>query len=95
MTSDSHPGPSKLARTVQYCSSRLIVQEQLTKQIAECLSIIEPAGVGVQVRAQHSCMSFRGPCVHDTWTTTTCLLGVFKSDPSVKAEFLGAVRSVL
>jgi GTP cyclohydrolase I len=54
-------GLSKLARLLEGYAQRLQVQERLTVQIAEALEhALEPAGVAVLIRAQHSCQACRG-----------------------------------
>src|SRR5690606_27249646 len=54
-------GLSKLARIVEWYAHDLQVQERLTVQIADHLERhLEPAGVGVVLRAEHLCMSVRG-----------------------------------
>lgn len=86
-------GLSKLARTLETYSRRLQNQERITIQVAEFLwKELEPKGVAVQITAKHMCMEMRGVKKHDTHTTTTKLLGVFKEDASARAEFLNAIK---
>jgi GTP cyclohydrolase I len=86
-------GLSKLARTLETYSRRLQNQERITMQVAEFLwKELEPKGVAVQITAKHMCMEMRGVKKHDTHTTTTKLLGIFKTDPSARLEFLNAVK---
>jgi len=87
--SDKIAGLSKLARAVKYYAGRFQNQERLTKQIAERVEYeLQPIGVAVTMKAQHLCMSMRGVKVHDTWTTTSKMLGVFKTDLNARQEFL-------
>ena len=54
-------GLSKLARVVQHFAARPQVQERLTKQVAGWLhDNSRPAGVGVVIEAEHTCMTIRG-----------------------------------
>jgi len=86
-------GLSKLARTLETYSRRLQNQERITMQVAEFLwKELEPKGVAVQITAKHMCMEMRGVKKHDTYTTTTKLLGVFKTDSSARAEFLNSIK---
>jgi GTP cyclohydrolase I len=53
-------GLSKLARVVQHFAARPQVQERLTKQVAGWLQDnLSPAGVGVVIEAEHTCMTLR------------------------------------
>ena len=86
-------GLSKLARTVDYFANALQNQERITTQIADFIQEnLNPAGVGVQLRAQHLCMCMRGVKKHDAWTITTKLLGVIKESPEARNEFLNAIE---
>lgn len=86
-------GLSKLARTLETYSRRLQNQERITIQVAEFLwKELEPKGVAVQITAKHMCMEMRGVKKHDTHTTTTKLLGVFKEDSSARNEFLNCIK---
>lgn len=83
-------GLSKLGRLLQMYSRRLQVQERLTCQIADALtSALNPLGCGVLIRARHLCMESRGICQQGHYTVTSALRGVFKSEDSARAEFLG------
>ncbi|MFF2271314.1 GTP cyclohydrolase I FolE [Agromyces sp. NPDC058136] len=82
-------GLSKLARVVLQFARDLQVQERLTKQIADRLvEVLDPAGVGVVLEAEHLCMSLRGVQVPGTRTITSSLAGVVRDDDRVRREFL-------
>lgn len=86
-------GLSKLARTLETFSRRLQNQERITMQVAEFLwKELEPKGIAVQLTAKHMCMEMRGVKKHNTHTTTTKLMGVFKTDVSVRMEFLNSIK---
>tara|TARA_R100001163_G_scaffold11614_4_gene10614 strand:- start:6294 stop:7130 length:837 start_codon:yes stop_codon:yes gene_type:complete len=86
-------GLSKLARTLETYARRLQNQERITTQVAEFLwEELQPLGVAVQLTAKHMCMEMRGVKKHDTHTTTTKLLGVFKNDINAKNEFLNSIK---
>jgi GTP cyclohydrolase I len=85
-------GLSKLARTVDLYSNRFQNQERITTQIAERLQKeLNPNGVAVHLKAQHLCMCMRGVKKHNTWTSTSKLLGVFKTDEKARSEFLNLI----
>ena len=86
-------GISKLARVVQGFARRLQIQEKLTAEIAEAIQdILQPAGVGVVIEAEHSCMTLRGVNTPGTTLTTSRLLGVIHDDPRTREEFLRLAR---
>jgi len=92
LAGDRIVGLSKLNRIVEKYSRRLQVQERLTTQIAEELQeLLEPRGVGVQIVAEHQCVSSRGVKHHGARTVTTKLTGLFLKEPSVKEEFLATI----
>ena len=82
-------GLSKVARIVDVFARRLQIQENLTQQIASCiLEITGARGVAVIIEAQHMCMMMRGVEKQNSVMKTSCMLGVFRSRPSTRAEFL-------
>ena len=86
-------GLSKLSRCVDLYANRLQNQERITTQIAERIQLeLNPIGVAVHLKAQHLCMCMRGVKKHDTWTSTTKLLGVFKQDEKARNEFLSYIK---
>jgi len=83
---------SKINRVVEYFSKRPQIQERLTEQIFHALQyILDTENVAVVIDAQHFCVRSRG--VEDTGsrTVTSKLGGGFKTDPSVRAEFMRMV----
>ena len=85
-------GLSKLARVTDMYARRLQIQENLTQQIAEAIdSVIQPKGVAVQITAAHMCMMMRGVEKQQSVTTTSVMLGQFKTDQACRMEFLHQV----
>lgn len=81
-------GLSKLARVVELFAHGPQVQERLTKQIADWLSIhLRPKGVGVVVEAEHLCMTLRGVQAVGSTTFTSTLLGCLREDARSRTEF--------
>jgi GTP cyclohydrolase I len=64
-------------------------QERITQQVAEFLvDKLNPKGVAVVLKAKHLCMEMRGVKKHDTFTTTSKMVGVFEDDINARNEFL-------
>lgn len=84
-------GLSKLPRLVEIYSRRLQNQERLTTQIAGALhDLLNPKGVAVIIDAKHFCMMARGIEKQMSEVSTSALKGLFKKDPSTRAEFFEA-----
>ncbi|KAA9375927.1 GTP cyclohydrolase I FolE [Microbispora cellulosiformans] len=81
-------GLSKLARVVEHFAHRPQVQERLTKQVADWLAErLRPAGVGVVIEAEHTCMTLRGVRAVGSTTVTSALLGILREDARSRQEF--------
>ena len=87
-------GLSKLARVVGHFAARPQVQERLTKQIADWLQeSLSPAGVGVVIEAEHTCMTLRGVRAGGSTTVTSTMLGTLRDDPRSRQEFFALTRA--
>ncbi len=85
-------GISKLARLVEVYARRLQIQEKMTTQIADNLQItLQPKGVAVVIEGHHMCMSSRGVGKQRAKMKTSCMTGVFRDDPTVRAEFFSLI----
>ena len=86
-------GISKLARLVDMYARRLQIQERLTEQIAyEIKNSINADGVGVMIEAHHLCMMMRGVEKQNALFVTSSVLGVFRSNPSTREEFMSIIN---
>lgn len=87
-------GVSKLARLVEHYARQLQIQERMTTQIADALvEHLDPRGVGVVVRATHSCMELRGVRKAGASMSTSALRGAMREQLDTRAEFLTLVHS--
>ncbi len=87
-------GISKIARLVDVFAKRLQTQEIMTVQIADTINqVLQPKGVAVVIDASHQCMTTRGVHKSDTNTITSRMLGIFKSDPRTRGEFMNLISS--
>lgn len=82
-------GLSKLARVVQKHAHRPQMQESMANDIANELMGLLPdsLGVGVYIKANHTCMQMRG-IKSDGDMITNVLLGKFREDLALRTEFL-------
>jgi GTP cyclohydrolase I len=87
-------GLSKLARLVDGFARRPQVQERLTTQIADALmDELSPIGAACVVEASHTCMTMRGAKKHGAIMVTSALRGIFKENPSSRAEILSLMQA--
>ena len=91
-------GLSKIARAVDYCASRLQVQERLVHDVVEMLTEAlgdenPPRGMALMMRGRHMCKEGRG-VRKPGMMTTTCLTGAFRNNPQVRGEFLSYVGKI-
>ncbi len=86
-------GISKLARIVDIYGRRLVSQENMTRNIVQCIdNTLSPKGVAVYIQANHQCMSTRGVNKGGSSTVTSMFSGVFKEDRDVQSRFLDMIR---
>lgn len=86
-------GISKLPRLVDVFAHRLQLQERLTRQLAEAIDeVVSPRGVAVVMEGRHLCVEMRGVEKLDSNTVTSCLIGEFRDNAAVRAEFLDLVH---
>jgi GTP cyclohydrolase I len=87
-------GLSKIPRIVDMFARRLQIQENLTKQIGDCIqSVTNAKGVGVVIEAKHLCAMMRGVGKQNSDMVTSMMLGRFREDPRTRQEFLTLVQS--
>jgi len=85
-------GLSKLARIVDLYSRRLQVQERLTTDVAECIMrSIKPRGAVTVIEAEHLCMTMRGVKKSGARTVTSVVRGIFRENPSTRAEAMSLI----
>jgi GTP cyclohydrolase I len=85
-------GISKLARIVEIYARRLQIQEKMTAQIANTIEeVLQPKGVAVVIDAAHQCMTTRGIHKPGVNMITSRMLGLFRSNPSTRREFLAMI----
>jgi GTP cyclohydrolase I len=86
-------GLSKLARVVEVLSRRPQLQERMTEAVAELImEQLGARGVGVVLEATHTCMTVRGVRKPDSVCTTSAVRGIFKTNPSTRAELLDLIH---
>jgi GTP cyclohydrolase I len=82
-------GLSKIPRIVEMYARRLQVQERMTSEIAQFLNeVLHPKGVAVVVEGAHMCAMMRGVKKAEARMTTSRMLGAFKEDRQLRAEFM-------
>jgi GTP cyclohydrolase I len=86
-------GVSKIARVTEALARRPQMQEHLTSQIADTLMAgLQPTGVAVVLEAEHLCMTMRGVKKPGSRLVTSATRGLFRANPSTRAEFFSLVR---
>ena len=87
-------GLSKFQRLVDKVSSKPQLQERLTYQILEEIkNRLEPKGVGVVIKAIHTCVFARGTQSTSAEFTTSAVDGIFKENHNTKQEFFSIINS--
>jgi len=87
-------GLSKLPRIVKYFASRLQVQEDLTRELADFLhKKLKAMGVLVVVKARHLCLEMRGARAGNVETVSSAVRGVFETSVPTREEALRLLTS--
>ncbi|WP_395338060.1 GTP cyclohydrolase I FolE [Ningiella sp. W23] len=85
---DTVIGLSKINRLVGFFSQRPQVQERLTQQVMVALQALTGTDdVAVSISATHYCVKARGIRDTNSYTKTSSLGGVFKTDAELKRAF--------
>ena len=86
-------GLSKINRIVSFFAQRPQVQERLTQQILVALqTLLDTRDVAVFIDATHYCVKARGIMDASSRTETSAVGGLFKSDQSLRDNFLNNQR---
>lgn len=86
-------GLSKLARVVETVAKRPQLQERLTSKVADLImESLGARGVLVVVEAEHMCMTMRGVKKPGSYTTTSAVRGIFKTNQATRAEAFSLIR---
>ena len=87
-------GLSKLNRLAKFFAQRPQIQERYAEQLFHALEyILETQDIAVVVKGKHYCVAQRGVEDTSSYTITSKLGGKFKSDPSLRKEFMDLVNS--
>lgn len=82
-------GLSKYARLAHWVFSRPQIQEEAAMQLADAIEgAMSPRGVGVIVRAQHLCMTWRGVKEEQSLMGSSVMRGVFRTEDGARAELM-------
>lgn len=91
-------GISKVGRVVDYCASRLQVQERLCADIVDMLSKAladkngnNPLGMAIIMTGRHMCKESRGSRKQGEMTSSY-LTGIFKENAALRNEFLSLCK---
>ena len=88
-------GLSKFNRMVDWIASRPQIQEEMTEQIADMIEKETSAlGVAVIIKAEHFCMTARGVKEHESEMMTSVVRGIFRDEPTTKAEFFSLLNNM-
>ena len=86
-------GLSKINRIVSFFAQRPQIQERLTQQVLVALqTLLETKDVAVFMDATHYCVKARGIMDASSRTETSAMGGRFKSDLSLRQDFLSSSR---
>ena len=86
-------GLSKFHRLTRWIMERPSIQEESSVMIADLIEKkLNPSGLGIIVKANHSCVSIRGVQDKDSEMVSSVMRGTFRAEPSIKQEFLSLIK---
>jgi GTP cyclohydrolase I len=82
-------GLSKFTRLSEWIFARPQIQEEAVVQLADAIeAATRPRGLAVVVKANHSCVTWRGVKDADGTMVTSVMRGLLKDSPAARMEFL-------
>ncbi|MBO4221971.1 GTP cyclohydrolase I [Bradyrhizobium neotropicale] len=82
-------GLSKFTRLAEWIFARPQIQEEAVVQLADVIEeATKPRGLAVVVKANHSCVTWRGVKDADGTMVTSVMRGLLKDSPAARMEFL-------
>ncbi|NCC41131.1 MAG: GTP cyclohydrolase I [Gammaproteobacteria bacterium] len=86
-------GLSKFNRLTEWVMARPQIQEEAAVQLADEIErLIQPKGLGVVVKAEHLCMSWRGVRDTDSKMVTSIMRGILRENAAARSEFMEAIK---
>ena len=86
-------GASKLVRALEVAARRPQIQERLTAQLADAVhDVLETAGTGVVIEAEHLCMSMRGVQKRGSIVVTSATRGRFDEAVVGRSQLMSMVQ---
>lgn len=86
-------GLSKFTRLARWVMARPHIQEEAVIMLADTIeTLIRPAGLAVVIRAEHSCMTWRGVNDPGTKMVNSVMRGFFRDNPAARAELMGLLQ---
>lgn len=86
-------GFGQIGRLLDCLSRRLVLQEDLARQIADALvEEIGARGAAVLLEAEQSCLTLRGGRRHGTTAVAEAYAGALGEDPELRARFRASIR---
>jgi GTP cyclohydrolase IA len=85
-------GLSKVPRVVDVLAKRPQMQERLTEELADLLTVeLDAKGVAIVIEASHSCMTIRGVNKPDSTFVTSAMRGVFRERLATRTEVMSLI----
>jgi GTP cyclohydrolase I len=86
-------GFGQIARLVDCFAHRLVLEEDLARQVAEALQrVLGARGAACVLDAEQTCLSIRGEKRRSARAHAQCFLGVLDTDAGLQRRFLALVR---